>query len=103
MLLRLAREAAVPVEEGRLNRERLGELSELFVSGTTSEVMPVVRVDGRAGCKHQQQKEASAGGHPHSSPVPRISIGSESVQNASAARTTATTLNAIDARPDVAG
>ena len=37
----------VPVEERKLHRDRLGEVSELFVSGTTSEILPVVRVDGR--------------------------------------------------------
>jgi hypothetical protein len=31
-----------------LRREDLGRASELFLTGTTSEVLPVVRVDGRA-------------------------------------------------------
>jgi branched-subunit amino acid aminotransferase/4-amino-4-deoxychorismate lyase len=30
-----------------LRREDLGRVSELFLTGTTSEVLPVVRVDGR--------------------------------------------------------
>ncbi len=45
-LVGLARQAGVAVEESRLRRDRLGEVAELFVSGTTSEIMPVVRVDG---------------------------------------------------------
>jgi D-alanine transaminase len=42
----LAARAGVAVEEHKLHRERLGEVSELFVSGTTSEILPVVAVDG---------------------------------------------------------
>jgi D-alanine transaminase len=30
-----------------LRRDDLGRVSELFLTGTTSEVLPVVRVDGR--------------------------------------------------------
>ena len=31
----------------RLHREGLADVAELFVSGTTSEILPVVAVDGR--------------------------------------------------------
>lgn len=47
LILRLAHEAGIPTEEGRVNVLRLQEISELFLSGTTSEVLPVVRVDTR--------------------------------------------------------
>ena len=43
----LARQAGVGVEERKLHRDRLGDVAELFVSGTTSEILPVVAVDGR--------------------------------------------------------
>jgi D-alanine transaminase len=48
LVLRLARQIGLTVEERHLNRDRLDEVSELFLSGTTSEVMPIVRVDGRS-------------------------------------------------------
>ena len=47
-MLRLAGQAGVPVAEHVLNRRDLEQVSELFLTGTTSEVLPVVRVDGRA-------------------------------------------------------
>ena len=43
----LAEQAGVVLEERKLHRERLDEVAELFVSGTTSEILPVVQVDGR--------------------------------------------------------
>ena len=46
LVLRLARGAGIGIEEHPVNRERLDEVAELFLSGTTSEVMPIVRVDG---------------------------------------------------------
>jgi D-alanine transaminase len=45
LLLRLATDAGVPVREQAVKREQLGEIDELFISGTTSEVLPIVRVD----------------------------------------------------------
>lgn len=45
LILRLASQANVTAMEGCVNLHRLSEVSELFVSGTTSEVLPVVRVD----------------------------------------------------------
>lgn len=47
LVCRLAAKAGITIEDRPVNRDRLDEASELFVSGTTSEVMPVVRVDGR--------------------------------------------------------
>lgn len=44
----LAKQARVPVDEHKLHRERLDEVAELFISGTTSEIVPVVQVDGAA-------------------------------------------------------
>jgi len=46
LTLRQAAEAGVPVEERPLRREELGRAAELFLTGTTAEVLPVVRVDG---------------------------------------------------------
>jgi D-alanine transaminase len=48
LVLRLAAEAGVPAREQLLKLDDLGTVSELFLTGTTSEVMPVVRVDGRS-------------------------------------------------------
>lgn len=43
----LAGELGLEVEEGPIYREELFDMDELFLSGTTTEIMPVVRVDGR--------------------------------------------------------
>jgi D-alanine transaminase len=48
LVLHLAGRAKVPLQEHVLRRTDLGRVSELFLTGTTSEVMPVVRIDGRA-------------------------------------------------------
>jgi D-alanine transaminase len=45
LILRLVAQAGIPIEQGCMNVHRLNEVRELFVSGTTSEVLPVVRVD----------------------------------------------------------
>jgi D-alanine transaminase len=47
LILRLAGKADVPVREQSVRRDDLANLSELFLTGTTSEVMPIVKVDGR--------------------------------------------------------
>lgn len=47
LILRLADRAGVALREETLSREGLGRVSELFLTGTTTEVMPIVRVDGR--------------------------------------------------------
>jgi D-alanine transaminase len=48
MILELAAEVGVPVEERSLHRGELARASELFLTGTSMEVCPVVRVDDRA-------------------------------------------------------
>jgi D-alanine transaminase len=47
LVLDLARRAAIPVDEKELPLERALAAEELFLTGTTLEVMPVARVDGR--------------------------------------------------------
>jgi D-alanine transaminase len=47
LVLRLASRAGIAVREAVLRRADLERVSELFLTGTTSEVLPVVRVDGR--------------------------------------------------------
>lgn len=47
LVLRLAERAGVAVREQVLKRDDLAEVSELFLTGTTSEVLPLVEVDGR--------------------------------------------------------
>jgi len=46
-LERLASRVGVPFREQHLKRHQLTEVSELFLSGTGAEVLPVVRVDGK--------------------------------------------------------
>lgn len=48
LILRLAARAGIPVREQVLKRDDLPRVSELFLTGTTSEVLPIVRVDGQA-------------------------------------------------------
>jgi D-alanine transaminase len=43
----IADELGIEAEEGMIFHERLFDMDELFLSGTTTEIMPVVRVDGR--------------------------------------------------------
>jgi D-alanine transaminase len=47
LVLRLAARAGIPVDEHVLKRSDLAKVSELFLTGTTSEVLPIVRVDGQ--------------------------------------------------------
>jgi D-alanine transaminase len=47
LVLRLAARAGIPVREQVLRRDDLAAVSELFLTGTTSEVLPITRVDGR--------------------------------------------------------
>lgn len=47
IVLDLARELGIPVREGPIYDAQLFDAEELFLSGTTTEVMPIVRVDGR--------------------------------------------------------
>lgn len=45
LVLRLADQCGIPVVEGSLHRDRIGDIDELFLTATTVEVMPVVRID----------------------------------------------------------
>jgi D-alanine transaminase len=47
LVLRLAQRARIELLEHELRRPDLARVSELFLTGTTSEVLPVVRVDGQ--------------------------------------------------------
>jgi len=47
LVLRLAREQGIAVEERVLRLQDLPAVSELFLTGTTSEILPIVEVDGR--------------------------------------------------------
>jgi branched-subunit amino acid aminotransferase/4-amino-4-deoxychorismate lyase len=47
LILRLAKQAGIPVQEHVLKRDDLGRVSELFLTGTTSEILPIIRVDDR--------------------------------------------------------
>jgi D-alanine transaminase len=47
LVLELAREAGLPVEERPIQVEELAWADEAFFTGTTTEVRPTVRVDGR--------------------------------------------------------
>jgi D-alanine transaminase len=45
LILRLTAEAMIPVREQAMKRNDLPQMAELFMTGTTSEVLPIVRVD----------------------------------------------------------
>jgi D-alanine transaminase len=47
LILRLAAKVQVPLREHVLTRADLPRVTELFLTGTTSEVMPIVKVDGK--------------------------------------------------------
>jgi len=47
IVLELAAELGIPVRIGPILMEELPRVSELFLSGTTTEVMPIARLDGR--------------------------------------------------------
>ena len=46
LVLALARELGIPAREGPIYSHRIEEVEELFLSGTTTEVMPVTILDG---------------------------------------------------------
>ena len=48
LVLDLARKHGIPVEERAVSIEEFRQADEVFLTGTTVEVLPVVRVDGRA-------------------------------------------------------
>lgn len=47
LVLRLARELGIDAAEAPLYAERIEDAQELFLSGTTTEVMPITKLDGR--------------------------------------------------------
>ena len=47
LIVELATKAGITVREANLQRQSLNRISELFLTGTTSEVLPVVRVDSQ--------------------------------------------------------
>jgi D-alanine transaminase len=47
LLLELAREMGIPAAEAPLYTEQIPQVTELFLSGTTTEVMPITTLDGR--------------------------------------------------------
>jgi D-alanine transaminase len=51
VVLELIRQLQLPVEERHLLREELPRVEELFLTGTTAEVLPIVTVDGQAVAK----------------------------------------------------
>lgn len=46
-ILDLARELGIPAAEAPLYAERLDDVTEMFLSGTTTEIMPIRMLDGR--------------------------------------------------------
>jgi len=48
LVLGLAERARIPVVEESMRRDRLGEVDELFLTGTTAEVLPITMVDQEA-------------------------------------------------------
>jgi D-alanine transaminase len=54
LVLEIAREQGMPVKEAPLYVEQLSEVQEMFVSGTTTELMPIRTLDGQpvgTGCR----------------------------------------------------
>jgi D-alanine transaminase len=47
-VLRLAADLGIPTREAPIPLERLHDAQEVFLTGTTTEVMPITRIDGRA-------------------------------------------------------
>src|SRR5262249_48085966 len=64
LILRLANRAGIPVREQVMKKNDLKRVSELFLTGTTSEVLPIIRVDdqligdGRCGAITRRLQEA---------------------------------------------
>jgi branched-chain amino acid aminotransferase len=47
MVINLARETQIPIEEGHYGVEELNQADECFLTNTTMEIMPVTKVNGR--------------------------------------------------------
>ena len=48
LVVRLAEQAGIAIAEARVRRDQLASVDEMFLTGTTSEVLPITRVDGEA-------------------------------------------------------
>jgi D-alanine transaminase len=48
VVLDIARSLGIPVSEGAITETDLGRVDELFLAGTTTDVMPIVRVNDTA-------------------------------------------------------
>lgn len=48
LVVKLADRAGIPIAEQAVKHADLGSIDEMFLTGTTSEVLPVTQVDGRA-------------------------------------------------------
>jgi D-alanine transaminase len=46
LVVRLAEQAGIPIAEARVRRDQLAHVHEMFLTGTTSEVLAITRVDG---------------------------------------------------------
>src|SRR5690606_27727004 len=46
MILELAESEQIPVIEQRIERSSLSKIDELFITGTSTEIMPIIKVDG---------------------------------------------------------
>lgn len=66
IVLKLIKQLELPYEEKHLHRDELPQLEELFLTGTTAEVLPVISVDGqrvgsgKAGLVTKQLQDAFA-------------------------------------------
>jgi D-alanine transaminase len=47
LVIRMAKDLGLRFAEEAISRNDLGRISELFLSGTTSEVLPITKVDGK--------------------------------------------------------
>lgn len=47
LVLELAQKATIPTNERSFHKDQLFQVDELFLTGTSTEVLPIVRVDGR--------------------------------------------------------
>lgn len=47
VILQLARELQIPVHEEMMHRDQLNQLTELFITGTSAEVLPIIEISGQ--------------------------------------------------------
>ena len=60
-LIRLAQKADIPIREQSMRRDDLYKMDEVFLTGTTSEVLPVVKIDGKSIGAGRPDSKSSAG------------------------------------------